>query len=192
MFFFWWIVRFKDLRLHLHVRRRFKGSYMKISCHGWGISSVSKSAVLCWGGGGVNQAYSQLSTTHGHFTDCKLDFMWSMQMYAWWFNVDLSYLGRTISVLCWDVCVGSNSILKPLRTAINLKTAAKTESASKDAATLYIPYIINIVYAWHLAIGHYISICGAAIINFVCLCDYYILHVFSGAKRSLRWMQYCS
>ena len=24
-------------------------------------------------GGGVNQAYSQLSTTHGHITDCKLD-----------------------------------------------------------------------------------------------------------------------
>ncbi len=25
---------------------------------------------LCWG---VNQAYSRLSTTHGHITDCKLD-----------------------------------------------------------------------------------------------------------------------
>ncbi len=25
------------------------------------------------GGGGVNQAYSLLSTTHGHITDCKLD-----------------------------------------------------------------------------------------------------------------------
>ncbi len=25
------------------------------------------------GGGGVNQAYSRLSTTHGHITDCKLD-----------------------------------------------------------------------------------------------------------------------
>ncbi len=24
-------------------------------------------------GGGVNQAYSRLSTTHGHITDCKLD-----------------------------------------------------------------------------------------------------------------------
>ncbi len=23
--------------------------------------------------GGVNQAYSRLSTTHGHITDCKLD-----------------------------------------------------------------------------------------------------------------------
>ena len=28
-----------------------------------------------WGGGGVevNQAYSRLSTTHGHITNCKLD-----------------------------------------------------------------------------------------------------------------------
>ncbi len=25
------------------------------------------------GGRGVNQAYSRLSTTHGHITDCKLD-----------------------------------------------------------------------------------------------------------------------
>ncbi len=25
------------------------------------------------GGGGWNQAYSRLSTTHGHITDCKLD-----------------------------------------------------------------------------------------------------------------------
>ncbi len=25
------------------------------------------------GGGWVNQAYSRLSTTHGHITDCKLD-----------------------------------------------------------------------------------------------------------------------
>ncbi len=25
------------------------------------------------GGVGLNQAYSQLSTTHGHITDCKLD-----------------------------------------------------------------------------------------------------------------------
>ncbi len=26
-----------------------------------------------WVGWGVNQAYSRLSTTHGHITDCKLD-----------------------------------------------------------------------------------------------------------------------
>ena len=31
-----------------------------------------------WGGGGVNQAYSRLSTTHGNITECKLDSM----MYA--------------------------------------------------------------------------------------------------------------
>ena len=30
--------------------------------------------LIDWGGGwGVNQAYSSLSTTHGHITDCKLD-----------------------------------------------------------------------------------------------------------------------
>ncbi len=43
-------------------------------------------------GGWVNQAYSQLSTTRGHITDCKLDSV----VYAWWFNVDLSCLGQTI------------------------------------------------------------------------------------------------
>ncbi len=30
-------------------------------------------ALDAWVGGGVNQAYSRLSTTHGHITDCKLD-----------------------------------------------------------------------------------------------------------------------
>ncbi len=29
--------------------------------------------VLMWVGGEVNQAYSRLSTTHGHITDWKLD-----------------------------------------------------------------------------------------------------------------------
>ncbi len=28
---------------------------------------------LTCGSGGGNQAYSRLSTTHGHITDCKLD-----------------------------------------------------------------------------------------------------------------------
>ena len=32
---------------------------------------ISKRSEM-WGGG-VNQAYSRLSTTHGHITDCKLD-----------------------------------------------------------------------------------------------------------------------
>ncbi len=47
-------------------------------------------------GGGVFQAYSQLSTTHSHITDYKLDSV----VYAgvWGFNVDLSCLGRTIYV----------------------------------------------------------------------------------------------
>ena len=37
-------------------------------------STVQYLAYLCGGGGwGANQAYSQLSTTHGHITDCKLD-----------------------------------------------------------------------------------------------------------------------
>ncbi len=29
--------------------------------------------IIRMGGGWVNQAYSRLSTTHGHITDCKLD-----------------------------------------------------------------------------------------------------------------------
>ncbi len=49
------------------------------------------------GGGGVgwNQAYSRLSITHGHITDCKLDSV----VYAGvclWVNVDLYCLDRTI------------------------------------------------------------------------------------------------
>ncbi len=46
-------------------------------------------------GGGVNQTYSWLSTTHGHITDRKLD----SAVYAglcMWVNVDLSCLGWTI------------------------------------------------------------------------------------------------
>ena len=45
-------------------------------------------------GGGVNQAYSRLSTTLGHITDCKLDSV----VYACvcvWVTVDLSCLDRT-------------------------------------------------------------------------------------------------
>ncbi len=32
-----------------------------------------KQGKLFGGGGEVNQAYSRLSTTHGHIADCKLD-----------------------------------------------------------------------------------------------------------------------
>ncbi len=31
------------------------------------------------GEGGLNQAYSRLSTTHGHITDCKLDTVVAMK-----------------------------------------------------------------------------------------------------------------
>ncbi len=44
---------------------------------------------------GVNQAYSRLSASHGHITDCKLDSV----VYAgvcMWVNVDLYCLDRTI------------------------------------------------------------------------------------------------
>ncbi len=44
---------------------------------------------------GVNQAYSRLSTTHGHITDCKLDSVVYGAVCVW-VNVDLSCLGRTI------------------------------------------------------------------------------------------------
>ncbi len=40
------------------------------------IISIIKPAPVCvCGGGGGVQAYSRLSTTHGHITDCKLDSM---------------------------------------------------------------------------------------------------------------------
>ena len=48
---------------------------------------------LSWGW--VNQAYSRLSTTHG-ISPTASWIRWCMQVYAWWFNVDLSCLGRTI------------------------------------------------------------------------------------------------
>ncbi len=45
-----------------------------------------------------NQAYSRLSTTHGHIPYCKLDSVVyaAVQVYAWRVSVDLSCLGRTI------------------------------------------------------------------------------------------------
>ncbi len=46
--------------------------------------------------GVVNQAYSRLSTTHGHITDCKLDSVVFAGVCVVIFNVDLSCLGRTI------------------------------------------------------------------------------------------------
>ncbi len=45
-----------------------------------------------WGG---DQAYSRLSTTHGHITDCKLDSVVYADVCVC-VNVDLSCLGRTI------------------------------------------------------------------------------------------------
>ncbi len=46
--------------------------------------------------GWVNQAYSRLSTTHGHITDCKLDSVVYAGVCVVIFNVDLSCLGRMI------------------------------------------------------------------------------------------------
>ncbi len=46
-------------------------------------------------GGGGNQAYSRLSTTHGHMTDW-LDSVVYAGVCVVIFNVDLSRLGRTI------------------------------------------------------------------------------------------------
>ncbi len=48
-----------------------------------------------WVSGWVNQAYSRLSTTHGHITDCKLDSVVYVGVCVW-VNVDLCCLGRTI------------------------------------------------------------------------------------------------
>ncbi len=61
------------------------------------------------GGREGNQAYSRLSTTHGHITDCKFDSV----VYAWWFSVDLSCLGQTIYGPAWALYVSmSNSKAK--------------------------------------------------------------------------------
>ncbi len=66
-----------------------------IHCYWW---QKNQAIIICKkhrGGGGVNQAYSRLSTIHAHITDCKLDSV----MYAGvcvWVNVDLSCLDRTI------------------------------------------------------------------------------------------------
>ncbi len=52
------------------------------------------------GGGWVNQAYSRLSTTPDHITDCKLDsVVYAGACMRGDFNVDLSCLGRTILIL---------------------------------------------------------------------------------------------
>ncbi len=42
------------------------------SVHTCAVVDISAKAIVN-GERGVNQAYSRLSTTHGHITDCKLD-----------------------------------------------------------------------------------------------------------------------
>ncbi len=57
----------------------------------------------------MNQAYSRLSTTHGHITDCKLDLV----VYAgvcMAITVDLSCLGRTIYARQIFGCQATDSI----------------------------------------------------------------------------------
>ncbi len=44
----------------------------------------------------MNQAYGRLLTTHGHITDCNLDSVVYESVVWWFFNEDLSCLGRTI------------------------------------------------------------------------------------------------
>ncbi len=51
--------------------------------------------IKTWVGGG-DEAYSRLSTTHGHISPTASSIRWCMQIYSWWCNVDLSCLGRTI------------------------------------------------------------------------------------------------
>ncbi len=45
--------------------------------------------------GWMNQAYSRLSTTHGHITDCKMDSVVYAGVSVVIFNVGPSCLGRT-------------------------------------------------------------------------------------------------
>ncbi len=47
------------------------GNKSGLSLHEW----LPMQSIFCFGtkGGGVGQASSRLSTTHGHITDCKLD-----------------------------------------------------------------------------------------------------------------------
>ena len=45
----------------------------------------------CYEGGWVNQAYGRLSTTHGHFTDSKLD--------------SVVYAGLCVVILMWTCLV---------------------------------------------------------------------------------------
>ena len=65
-------------------------------------SSVVGIVVLEWEwkegewGGGVNQAYSRFSTTHGHITDWKLDLV--------------VYAGVCVWVKCWPVLLGPNDL----------------------------------------------------------------------------------
>ncbi len=57
----------------------------------------------------VNQAYSRLSTTHGHITDCKLDSVVYAGVFVW-VVVDLSCLGRTIYARQFFGCQVTDSV----------------------------------------------------------------------------------
>ena len=58
--------------LYGSVKRKQAQEKLKVNRHTVVVQDPYRSW-LGGGGGGVNQAYSRPSTTHGHNTDCKLD-----------------------------------------------------------------------------------------------------------------------
>ncbi len=78
-------LRFGRFAQRIGVRDRLAGSGVKI---------------MVWVGGWVNQAYSRLSTTHGHITDCKLDSVVIAGVCVWvWSGLDIKvYPWRGVSV----------------------------------------------------------------------------------------------
>ncbi len=84
-------------------------SYSSRKCMRWLLTMHNKrfdmtpKTLVTWvpdfikSGGGVNQAYSRLSTTAFMVISLTASWIrWCMQVFEWWFNVDLSCLGRRI------------------------------------------------------------------------------------------------
>ncbi len=75
---------------------RYPAHKLEFLCLKWVVSEKFKD----YGGGGVNQAYSRLSTIHGHITNCKLD--------------SVVYAGVGVMIKCGPVLFRPNDLCRTI------------------------------------------------------------------------------